>query len=225
MNHSDFITPNWVAPPGVRALCTLRTADTSALPLTPQWLEQVHGIAVADLDAPHPVMQADAALTASVGKICAVRTADCIPILISAADGSAVAAAHAGWRGLAAGVLENTVSMLRTRSRTQTLMAWLGPAISPAHFEVGDEVRAAFVAHSAVAEMAFVANRRGRWQCNIYQLARQRLAALGIDAVSGGEYCTFDQPEKFFSHRRDVQSGRSSSTGRMATLIWRAAGP
>jgi polyphenol oxidase len=221
MNHADFITPNWAAPPGVHALCTLRTADISTLPLAPKWLEQVHGIAVADLDSPLPVMQADAAVTASAGKICAVRTADCVPVLISAVDGSAVAAAHAGWRGLAAGVLENTVSMLRTRSRVQTLMAWLGPAISPAHFEVGDEVRAAFIAHTPAAEMAFVANRRGRWQCNLYQLARQRLAALGIDAVTGGEYCTFDQPEKFFSYRRDVQAAKSPATGRMATLIWR----
>jgi polyphenol oxidase len=187
------------------------------LPAMPHWLQQVHGIAVADLDVETPAVVADAAIAVSANRICAVLSADCLPILIAALDGSAVAAAHAGWRGLAAGVVEATVAALRLRAaKDMAFVAWLGPAIGPAHFEVGEEVRAQFVAQDSQAELAFVPNKRGRWQCDLYQLARQRLTQVGIQSVAGGEYCTYDQPALFFSHRR------ANATGRMATLIWRA---
>jgi YfiH family protein len=143
-------------------------------------------------------------------------TADCLPVLFCDAAGTAVAAAHAGWRGLAAGVLEATAIALARPPAT--LMAWLGPAIGPRAFEVGDEVRAAFVAADATAALAFVpGDIGGKWRCDLYALARLRLAACGVKQVFGGDFCTFSEPERFFSYRRD---GR---TGRMAALIWRAA--
>ena len=135
-----------------------------------------------------------------------------MPVLFAARDGSAAAASHAGWRGLAAGVLEATVTRLGVPPRE--LMAWLGPAIGPEHFEVGAEVRAAFVQHDAEAAAAFAANARGRWQCDLGALARRRLAALGVTAVFGARWCTYDDPASFFSYRRDGRCGR------MAALIW-----
>ena len=144
--------------------------------------------------------------------MCVVQVADCLPVLFAARDGGAVAAAHAGWRGLAAGVLEATVARLGVEP--QQLIAWLGPAIGPSHFEVGEEVRAAFTAHDRAAAEAFAPNARGRWQCDLGALARQRLAAIGIGAVYGGGWCTFADPARFFSYRRDGQCGR------MAALIW-----
>jgi YfiH family protein len=137
-----------------------------------------------------------------------------MPVLLAARDGSAVAAAHAGWRGLSAGVLEAAVAQLD--ADPGQLIAWLGPAIGAAHFEVGEEVRAAFVAHDAPAARAFSANPSGRWQCDLAALARRRLAALGISAVSGGDWCTYADPARFFSYRRDGRCGR------MAALIWLA---
>lgn len=231
---------SWQPPSGVRALYTLRRAGSfgrgeaqqrqelarlADLPREPAWLAQVHGIDVVDLDAPLSAAepQGDAAITTRPGVVCAVLTADCLPVLLAAADGSAVGAAHAGWRGLVAGVIEATVRRLRERCGEVPLQAWLGPAIGAAHFEVGGEVRDAFLAHDEAASEAFLANDRGRWQCDLYRLARQRLTALGIADVAGGEHCTFAEAPRFFSHRRDVGSGRSASTGRMATLIWRTA--
>jgi YfiH family protein len=199
----------------------------SAVPVEPLWLRQVHGVAVADLDAGVDAagavpVEADAAITTVRGRVCVVRTADCLPVLLAASDGSVVGAAHAGWRGLAAGVIENTLAALRGRLRQDVpVMAWLGPAISAAHFEVGEEVRAAFMAHGAEAAAAFLPNDRGRWQCDLYQLARQRLREQGVTDITGGEHCTYAQADRFFSHRRDVQHGKLASTGRMATLIWR----
>jgi YfiH family protein len=200
------------------------------LPAEPAWMEQVHGIDVVDLDAATPAaaqgahtdaagiavagaFRADGALTRRCGCVCVVQVADCLPVLLAARDGSAVAAAHAGWRGLAAGVLEATVKNLA--AKPADLIAWLGPGIGAAHFEVGDEVRRAFLAHDAGAANAFAANTRGRWQCDLAGLARRRLAALGIGAVFGGEWCTYTDPSRFFSYRRDARSGR------MAALIWR----
>ncbi|MBW4052986.1 MAG: peptidoglycan editing factor PgeF [Proteobacteria bacterium] len=186
-----------------------------ALPAEPAWLEQVHGRRVADLDAlptldsPGP---ADAALTRSPGRICAIQVADCMPVLFAAADGSAVGAAHAGWRGLAGGVLQATVGAMNTPPAE--LLAWLGPAIGQAHFEVGDEVRAAFLDGDPGAAGAFVANPRGRWQCDLYALARRKLAALGVQSVHGGGWCTYAEPGRFFSYRRDGRCGR------MAAVIW-----
>ena len=184
------------------------------LPAEPAWLEQVHGTRVADLDTSGDGghAPADAVLTRRAGKICAVQVADCMPILFAARDGSAVAVAHAGWRGLAAGVLEATVAKLGIEGGG--LIAWLGPAISAQHFEVGAEVRAAFLAGDPGAATAFVPNPRGRWQCDLATLARRRLVALGVNEVSGGAWCTYGDPARFFSFRRDGRCGR------MAALIW-----
>ncbi|MGH8299240.1 MAG: peptidoglycan editing factor PgeF [Steroidobacteraceae bacterium] len=194
------------------------------LPAEPGWLEQVHGSRVVDLDRDGPAPAdspiaadtADAAVTRTAGRVCAIQVADCMPVLFAAADGSAVGAAHAGWRGLAGGVLEATVRAMETPPAE--LLAWLGPAIGQAHFEVGEEVRTAFVAADAGAAAAFATNERGRWQCDLYALARRKLAALGIfgPCVFGGSWCTHADPGRFFSYRRDGRCGR------MAALIWRA---
>ena len=189
------------------------------LPVEPSWLEQVHGIEVADLDAASarasaPQLTADAAIARGAGSVCVMQVADCMPVLFAARDGCAVAAAHAGWRGLAAGVLEATLARLAVAPAG--LIAWLGPAIGPAHFEVGGEVRAAFLAHDAAAAAAFTANARGRWQCDLAALARRRLNAAGVTAVFGGGWCTYSDPLRFFSYRRAGQCGR------MAALIWLA---
>ena len=192
-----------------------RLAAMLALPAEPAWLEQVHGVAVCDLDATaaESPVTADAAIARSPGHVCVVMVADCLPVLFASRDGRHIAAAHAGWRGLAAGVLERTVDALGVAGAELT--AWLGPAISRGHFEVGDEVRSAFVSHDAGAATAFVPNARGRWQADLFALARLRLAALGITQVAGGGWCTFADRARFFSHRRDGKGGR------MAALIWR----
>jgi len=186
------------------------------LPAEPAWIEQVHGTDVAELDvwpegrAPH--VTADAVISRRAGRVCVVQVADCLPVLFAACDGSAIAAAHAGWRGLAAGVLEATVAQLGVDP--SRLVAWLGPAIGPEHFEVGDEVRAVFVTREPETTRAFVANARGRWQCDLPALARRRLVALGVTQIFGGRWCTYADPVRFFSYRRDGQCGR------MAALLW-----
>ena len=185
------------------------------LPQEPAWIDQVHGTEVLDLDSAAPPAAADAAFTRRAGRVCVVQVADCLPVLITARDGSVVAAAHAGWRGLAAGVLEATVRRLAVEPGQA--MVWLGPAIGQAHFEVGDEVRQVFLARDAAAAAAFAANARGRWQCDLARLARGRLAALGVTAVFGGGWCTHADASRFFSFRRDGRCGR------MAALIWRQA--
>lgn len=241
-----IIEPDWVAPPRVRAAFTLRAGGVSmapydslnvgahvgdapaavaenrqrahvllGLPAQPFWLQQVHGVEVADLDALGPSLRADAVVTRVPGRVCVIQVADCMPVLFAARDGSAVGAAHAGWRGLAGGVLEATVDKLGVAP--DQLLAWLGPAISQEHFEVGDDVRAAFMSHDPAAASAFEANARGRWQCDLYALARRRLAALGVRDVSGGGWCTFADATRFFSYRRDGQCGR------IAALIWMTA--
>jgi polyphenol oxidase len=185
------------------------------LPAEPAWLSQVHGSRVVRLgSAVTAGAAADGVVTAEVGRVCAIQVADCLPVLFAARDGSVVGAAHAGWRGLAAGVLENTVAALGVPAAQ--LLAWIGPGISQAHFEVGPEVRDAFIgtASAGSAAAAFTANARGRWQCDLVALARLRLATLGLTAIHGGEWCTFADAENFFSHRRDGRSGR------MAALIW-----
>ena len=185
-----------------------------ALPSEPAWLNQVHGTAVADLDSqPEGVITADAAATRQAGGVCVVMVADCLPVLFASRDGRRIAAAHAGWRGLASGVLEQTVAALGVRG--EVLSAWLGPAISKEHFEVGDEVRAAFVDADSGAADAFVRNASGRWQADLVELARRRLAALGVTDVSGGQWCTYADRKQFYSHRRDGKGGRH------AALIWR----
>jgi polyphenol oxidase len=183
------------------------------LPSEPVWLSQVHGIRVADLDSPVAPGPADAAIAQGPGRVCAILTADCLPILFATDSGDAVAAAHAGWRGLAAGVIEATVRAMG--ARPESLLAWLGPAIGPKHFEVGAEVRNAFLAGDAKASGAFEPNARGRFMADLGMLARQRLQGLGVSRIYGGGDCTFTAGERYFSHRRD------GITGRQATLIWR----
>jgi len=191
-----------------------RVRESLALSNEPAWLEQVHGVEVLNLDDPgtQTPLRADAAVTRTAGRVCAIQVADCMPVLFAAQNGEAVGAAHAGWRGLAGGVLEATVKAMGVEPGQ--LSAWLGPAIGPSHFEVGEEVREAFVSQNAEAAAAFAKNARGRWQCDLYLLARLRLAALGVRAITGGEWCTFSDRQRFFSYRRDGQ------TGRMAALIW-----
>jgi YfiH family protein len=162
-----------------------------------------------------PAPEADAGVTRRPGPVLAVLVADCMPVLLCRRDGRGVAIAHAGWRGLAGGVLEAAVQALG--GDTGQVIAWLGPAIGPAHFEVGDEVRAAFCARGPDAQAAFERNERGRWQCDLYALATQRLQALGVAAVFGERLCTFRESERFYSFRRD------RITGRFAALIWMEA--
>jgi len=249
----SWLRPEWPVPAGVRAVFTLRTGGVSVgpfaslnvgahvqdepaavaenrrritaafeLPTEPAWLSQIHGTRVVRLDADGlPAPGADAVITAQPGRVCGIQVADCLPVLFAARDGSVVAAAHAGWRGLAAGVLENTVQELGVAPAQ--LLAWIGPGIGPRHFEVGPEVREAFVgaaqAGGARIEAAFVPNARGRYLCDLVALARLRLTALGLRDIHGGSWCTFADSEHFFSYRRD---GR---TGRMAALIWLAQTP
>jgi len=189
----------------------------SRLPGDPVWLRQEHGTRVfchpaAGVAAPVAAeIFADAQLATRPGQVCAVQSADCLPVLLCNREGSRVAAAHAGWRGLMAGVLEQTVQSLACPPAT--LLAWLGPAIGPEVFVVGDEVRAAFVSGNEEASIAFAPHGE-RWLCDLYALARQRLAQAGVGEISGGGYCTYREPERFFSYRRD------KVTGRMATLVW-----
>lgn len=186
----------------------------------PVWLEQVHGTRVIDAALARTGAkpeQADAAFARQPGACCVVMTADCLPVLFCDVTGRVVAAAHAGWRGLCAGVLEQTVAAMAVPA--QTLLAYLGPAIGPQAFVVGDEVRAAFVARDAGASAAFSAQASRKWLADIYHLARLRLSACGVDRIFGGAWCTVDDAARFFSYRRD---GR---TGRMASLIWRTSEP
>jgi polyphenol oxidase len=186
----------------------------ASLPSEPVWLRQVHGTQVADLDAPGSGMEpiADAAITAAPGRVAAALTADCLPVFLARADGSRVGVAHAGWRGLAAGVLENTVSALR--GDRGEVVAWLGPGIGPRAFEVGAEVRDAFLAADAEAGGAFVPGRPGRFLADLYALARQRLARAGVHAVHGGGFCTYTESARFFSYRR------AKASGRLGAFIW-----
>jgi polyphenol oxidase len=191
-----------------------RLQEAAQLPAEPCWLAQVHGTHVANLDASGSAVEspADAAMARLPGRICTILTADCLPVLFAAQSGDAVAAAHAGWRGMAAGVLEATV---RAFGRDPaSILVWLGPAIGPGHFEVGPEVRDELLRGDPGAEAAFLANPRGRFMADLPALARSRLARLGITRIYGGRECTFAEPTRYFSHRRD---GR---TGRQTTLIW-----
>lgn len=190
-----------------------RLIQTAVLPASPVWLEQVHGTQVLKLGTSPPASrQADACWTDQPDVVCAVMTADCLPVLLCDHAGREVAAAHAGWRGLCAGILERTVACFH--SEPAQLMAWLGPAIGSQAFEVGAEVRAAFMAHSASAASAFVPCRN-KYLANLYQLAHQRLTAVGVRQIYGGDRCTYLETDNFFSWRRD------GNTGRMASMIWR----
>ena len=215
--------------PGAVAENRRRLAAEALLPAEPVWLAQVHGITVADLDARASLsgvgstrtagaaLTADAAFTRRTGRVCAILTADCLPVLLTEESGGVVAAAHAGWRGLAGGVIEATVRAFRVPP--ERLMAWLGPAIGPGHFEVGAEVREALLKEDPGAVRAFTLNGRGRFMADLGVLARRRLAALGVARIDGGGQCTHADAERYFSHRRD------GVTGRQATLIWMERAP
>jgi len=195
----------------------------AGLPSAPHWLRQVHGTEVLRFDASPDEAggateepTADAAVTGVPGVVLAILTADCLPVVFAAADGSEIGAAHAGWRGLADGVLERTVAALRTAPGD--LHAWLGPAAGPQAYEIGEDVYTAFVGQDPAAASAFVATCPGHWRVDLYALARQRLLAAGLRAefLHGGGLCTISDPQRFFSHRRDRRSGR------LATLVWMA---
>ncbi|MEX0959442.1 MAG: peptidoglycan editing factor PgeF [Burkholderiales bacterium] len=238
---SDWIRPDWPAPARVQALITTRAGGHSSgayqslnlgdhvndsaeavaanrarlralLPAEPAWLNQVHGTRVMEADTWTAPVEADASFARSPGTVCAVLVADCLPVLLADRKGSVVAAAHAGWRGLAAGVIENTIEAMARPP--EQLIAFLGPAIGPDAFEVGEDVYQAFVARDAQAARAFRPHVHGKWMADLFQLARQRLAATGVGAVHGGDLCTCSDPRRFFSHRRD------KVTGRMAALVW-----
>ncbi len=198
----------------------LTAAELGVLEANIRWVYQVHGVDVhhaESLPQNAPLgsteIKGDAVVSHRAGLVCAVKVADCMPVLFAARDGSAVGAAHAGWRGLSGGALERTVAALHVAP--EQLVCWLGPCIGPTAFEVGEEVRAAFVAHDPLAAQHFVQRATpGKFLCDMYSIARQRLHAIGITDVSGGEYCTFNQPDLFFSHRRQL------ITGRMAAFVW-----
>ncbi len=192
-----------------------RLVQALELPTSPRWLKQVHGVNVTRFNATVPARPpvADAAVTRERGVALAVLTADCLPVLLAARDGSVIGAAHAGWRGLAAGVIEATLAAMGVPAGEVT--AWLGPAIGRDHYEVGEEAHAAF-AGSPGFEAAFMRSRQAdHWYCDLVVLARGRLAVAGVGGITGGAWDTFADPERFYSYRRDGQ------TGRMATLIWR----
>ncbi|MHB1214785.1 MAG: peptidoglycan editing factor PgeF [Thiobacillus sp.] len=238
----NLIVPDWPAPARVKSLMTTREGGVSQAPWTglnlgdhvgddpvhvaanrarlrrqlpaePGWLRQVHSARVVELGR-EPNREADAALTRQPGQVCAVLTADCLPVLLCDRAGSVVAAAHAGWRGLAGGVLETAVAAMQVPP--DAVLAWMGAAIGPQAFEVGDEVRQAFVSQHPQAADAFIRHPAspGKWLADIYQLARIRLNQVGVQSIYGGSRCTFNEEERFYSYRRD------GVTGRMAALIW-----
>lgn len=212
LNLGDHVGDDATAVASNRAL--LR--KSAQLPSEPDWLRQIHGNRCVQLAEDIPVItpEADAVVTQQAGRVCAILTADCLPVLLCDVDGSIVGAAHAGWRGLLDGVIENTVSaMNRPGAR---ILAWLGPAIGPAAFEVGEEVRTAFTTEDAASAVAFTPRHGhvGKWLCDLYALAKLRLARVGVTQIYGADHCTYVESDSFYSYRRD---GR---TGRMASLIW-----
>ncbi|WP_131110593.1 peptidoglycan editing factor PgeF [Sulfuricystis thermophila] len=240
---ADLIIPDWPAPTNVHALVTTRAGGVSKppyasfnladhvgddpaavaanrrllrtlLPAEPVWLKQVHGTRCVDAASIAKGCEADAAFTRQPGVVFAVLTADCLPVLLCDEAGTVVAAAHAGWRGLAGGVIESTVAAMQLPGKQ--LIAWLGPAIGPQSFEVGGEVRDAFLAHDPAAASAFRAQANGKWLCDIYRLATLRLEALGVCLITSADFDTVRDTERFYSYRRD------GITGRMASLIWRS---
>jgi YfiH family protein len=236
-----LIIPDWPAPPNVKTLQTTRAGGISStpydslnlgdhvgdaplavahnrmllntlMPSEPVWLDQVHGTVAANADMAGCLPQADACIARHRAAVCVVVTADCLPVLLCDKQGSVVGAAHAGWKGLAAGIIEATVQAMNVAPHN--LMVWLGPAISQDAFEVGDEVRAAFVAAHPQALTAFIPGQSSKWFADIYALAHLRLNTLGITQIYGGGYCTYRDSKRFFSYRRD------GATGRMGTFIW-----
>jgi YfiH family protein len=246
--HPDWIFPNWPAPSNVGAVVTTRaggvstgpyasfnlgytTGDDAAavdanrarlramLPDEPRWLEQVHGARVVEAEGVRDRPRADAAVATAAATVCAIMVADCLPILFAERSGSVVAAAHAGWRGLAEGVIENTVGSMTARGAdTQEILAYIGPGIGPAAFEVGDDVYDAYTLRDAGAAGAFKAQAPGKWLADLPMLARRALDRCGVTQVYGGDLCTWSDPQRFYSYRRD------RTTGRMGAFIWRLDG-
>jgi YfiH family protein len=238
--HPDWIAPDWPANGRVRALVTTRAGGVSSgkfaslnlgarvgddpqrvarnrtilracLPAEPAWMKQVHGTVVIEAEKATPDTEADGAVTRAAGPVCAVLTADCLPVLLSDRAGKTVGIAHAGWRGLAAGIIENVVKAMRVSRRN--LIAYIGPGIGPRNYEVGEDVRQAFVGKDPGAAAAFASRQNGKYLADLYALARQRLEVAGVAEVHGGGFCTSGD-ERFFSFRRD------GNTGRMASLVW-----
>jgi len=213
-----MLTPEWVVPGHVRAVQTLRDeAVPGPLPAEPSWLTQVHGHEVVRPQAGEQGLVGDAAVATRPGIVLAVQTADCLPVLFADMDGRVVAVAHAGWRGLAAGVLESTVDAMAVPP--DRLVAWLGPAIGWDAFEIGPEVREALLVADPGAGAYFRSGRDDRWHAHLAGLARRRLAGLGLTAITGGHWCTASEPEKYCSYRC------GDETARMATLVWMEALP
>lgn len=241
-SNISFFAADWPAPKSIRAYSTTRQGGVSQppfeqlnlathveddpqhvaknraiisealqFPSEPCWLTQVHGTQVVTLPATQNT-EADAAFSNKPGQVCVVMTADCLPVLFTNKEGTEVAAAHAGWRGLAAGVLEETLA--KFQSPPTEILAWMGPAIGQSAFEVGEEVKAAFVAELSESNSAFLPGETNKWFADIYSLARLRLQRAGVDAIFGGDFCTYNDTQRFYSFRRD------GKTGRMASLIW-----
>ncbi len=210
--NADWICADWPAPPNVIAGTTTRAGGIGELPSEPLWLNQVHGAAVVKTGDPafdSGPPDADAVISCNANEVIAVRTADCLPVLLCGKEGNEIGAVHCGWRGLAAGVLANAIAAMQTPA--SDLIAWFGPAISQAAFEVGDDVRDAFMTADSHAAGCFEPNERGRWQADLYALARQVLARSGVEEVHGGGLCTYADSDRFFSYRRDGQTGRMTS--------------
>ena len=240
----DWIIPEWPAPPGVRALLTTRAGGVSTgayssfnlglstgddpraveanrrrlralLPAEPRWLKQVHGAHVLDAESVYDRPEADASIARTPGIVCAIQIADCLPVLFTDRSGSVVAAAHAGWRGLAAGVIHNTVAAMDAAGiEAGEIIAYIGPGIGPGAFEVGDEVREAYVGRDPGAAYAFNSHVPGKWLADLPSLSRRALERCGVTSVYGGTLCTYSNPQRFYSYRRDKVAGR------MAALIW-----
>lgn len=241
---ADWIIPEWPAPANVRALMTTREGGVSLSPFDsfnvgdhvgddparvksnrdvlvertgtqPLWLKQVHGTVVAEVERSVSGVEADASVCHTRGAACAVMTADCLPVLLCDDAGTVVAAAHAGWRGLCDGVIEATVSAMSVSPRR--IVAWLGPAIGPSAFEVGGEVRDAFLAMDSGCAKAFLpSSNRAKWMADLYAIARRRLMASGVQSIHGGQHCTYLDAKRFYSYRRD------GVTGRMVAMVWLA---
>ncbi len=241
MNKNNLIFPSWPAPRSIHAIQTTRNGGVSDgpyaslnlaghvgdatksirmnremlrsfLPSDPVWLKQTHSSICINAFEAGINVEADASFTNSMNVVCVVMTADCLPVLLCSRLGNEVAAIHAGWKGLLNGVIESTINQMQTNP--SNLLAWLGPAIGPQSFEVGNDVRDAYIELDSGAKAAFVEFSENKWLADLYKLATIRLRAKGISQIYGGEYCTFKDKEHFFSYRRE------GNTGRMASLIW-----
>lgn len=245
MFDPDWIVPDWPAPANVRAVITTRAGGVSAgpyasfnlglstgddpaavrqnrerlradLPAEPRWLKQVHGARVVEAESVSAAPEADASTAREPGTVCAIMVADCLPVLLTDATGSVVAAAHAGWRGLAGGVLDNTIAAMAERGAdTRDLLAYIGPGIGASAFEVGDDVYEAYTARDAGAASAFRRQSQGKWLADLPRLARRALERCGVARICGGELCTYTDAARFYSYRRD------RTTGRLGAFIWR----